>query len=42
MLYKAHILAVSEYTGTLENIVDETLKHFAPVVRVIRTFDLIS
>ena len=41
-LYKVHILAVSEYTGTLENIVDKTLKHFAPVVRAIRTFDLIS
>ncbi len=40
-IYKAHLLSTSGYTGLLNDIVVQSLQCFAPVVRAIRTFDLI-
>ncbi len=40
-IYKAHIMTTSGFTGPLEDVVYETLQHFSPIVRTIRTFDLL-
>ncbi len=40
-IYKAHIMITSGYNGSLQSIIEYTLQCFSPVVRVIRTFDLI-
>ncbi len=40
-IYKAHILSTSGYTGPLNDIIVQSLQCFAPIVRAIRTFDLI-
>ena len=38
---KAHIMGTSGYRGPLQDIVSQTLQCFAPIVRAIRTYDLI-
>ncbi len=40
-IYKAHIMTTSGYNSPLQGIIEETLQCFSPIVRVIRTFDLV-
>ena len=40
-IYKAHIMGTSLYRGPLQDVVSQTLQCFAPIVRAIRTYDLI-
>ena len=40
-IYKAHIMTTSGYNGSLQSVIEHTLQCFSPVVRAIRTFDLI-
>ena len=40
-LYKAHIMTTSGYNSPLQSVIEQTLQHFSPVIRAIRTFDLV-